>query len=90
MKNQIINLKEFTVHGINYLGWKLRTEFEIPLGGEINFDKSFLHFNVIKIYAKVTLSHFHNSQWILDTGLNKWITDNYNNANSYFHIAIFK
>ena len=50
------------MHGMNYLGWKLRAEFEIPLGGEINFDKSLLHFNVIKIYAKVTLSQFRNSQ----------------------------
>ena len=44
---------------ISHLGWKLGTEFEIALtdGGELNFDKYLLHFNVKKkIFAKVTLN----------------------------------
>ena len=56
-QTQVINLKEFTVNSVNYLGWKLRIEFEIALidWGELNFDKSFLHFNVKKkTYAKVS------------------------------------
>ena len=43
----------------NCLVWELRIEFEIALtdGGELNFYKPFLHFNVKKkIYPKVTLS----------------------------------
>ena len=54
-------MKEFTADNINYLVWELGIEFEIAPtdadGGELNFDKSFLLFNVKKnIYAKVTLS----------------------------------
>ena len=44
---------------MNYLVWELEVEFEIALtdGGDLNFDKSFLHFNVKKkIYAKVSLN----------------------------------
>ena len=44
---------------INYFVWELVIEFEIALTdvGELNFDKSFLHFNVKKkIYAKITLT----------------------------------
>ena len=64
----MINLKEFTVDSISYLGWELGFEFEIALtnagwggGGmgvcELNFDKSFLYFNVKKkIYTKVTVN----------------------------------
>ena len=46
------------MESVHYTGWELGTEFEIALtdGDELNFDKSFLHFNVKnKIYAKVTL-----------------------------------
>ena len=42
----------------NYLACELEIEFEAALtdGGELNFDKSFLYFNVKKkIYPKVTL-----------------------------------
>ena len=52
-------MKEFTADSINYLVWELGIEFEIALTdvGELNFDKSFLHFNVKKkIYAKITLT----------------------------------
>ena len=58
-KTKVINLKAFIVDSINFLGWELRIEFDIALtgGGELNFDKYFLHFNVKKkIYAKVTLN----------------------------------
>ena len=51
-------MKVFIVESINYLGSELEVQFEIGLidGGELNFNKSFLHFNVKKkIYAKVTL-----------------------------------
>ena len=44
---------------INCLVWELGIEFEKALtdGGELNFDKSSLHFNVKKkIYPKVTLN----------------------------------
>ena len=44
---------------INYLAWELGVNFEIALtnGAELNFVKSFLHFNgQKKIYAKVTLN----------------------------------
>ena len=56
-KTQVININEFTVGSTNCLVWKLGLEFEIALtdGGELNFDKAFLHFNVKKkIYPKVT------------------------------------
>ena len=55
-QTSVINLKEWTVGSIDYLGWKLGIEFEIELtdGDELNFDKPFLHFNVKKkIFAKV-------------------------------------
>ena len=50
-------MKELAVDSINYLVWKLEIEFEIALtdGGELNFDKSFLNFNVKNILSKVTL-----------------------------------
>ena len=49
--------------------------------GGLNFDKSFLHFNVKKkIYSKVTLNLTVD---ILDAGLNSSLIDSYNNANSY-------
>ena len=45
---------------MNYLVWELEVEFEIALtdGGDLNFDKSFLHFNMHFnfIYAKVSLN----------------------------------
>ena len=44
---------------INCLAWELGIEFALALtyGGELNFDKSSLHFNVKKkIYPKVTLN----------------------------------
>ena len=39
---------DFTADSINYLVWESEIEFEIALTGwgELNFDKSFLHFNV--------------------------------------------
>ena len=42
---------------INCLVWKLEIEFERALsdGGELNFDKSSLNFNVKKMFSKVTL-----------------------------------
>ena len=52
-------MKEFTADSINYLVWELGIEVEIALTdvGELNFDKSFLHFNVKKkIHAKITLT----------------------------------
>ena len=51
-------MKEFTTDSINYLVWELKIEFEIALTdrGKLNFDQSFLHFNVKPhIYAKVAL-----------------------------------
>ena len=53
----MINLKEFTVDSINYLVWGLGIEFEVALtdGGELNFDQSFLHFNVKKKYMQKLL-----------------------------------
>ena len=75
-KNWVISLKEFTVDSKNYLHWKLGIEFEIALNYacELNFDKSFLHFNVKKkIYAKVILNLTVYKYWILDTAsLNSW------------------
>ena len=47
-KTSVINLKKFIADSINYLVWELGVEFEIVLGGELNFDKSFMHFNVKK------------------------------------------
>ena len=58
-KTQVISLKEFTAESINYLVWELGIEFEITLTevGELNFDISFLYFNVNKkIYGKITLT----------------------------------
>ena len=52
-------MKKFTADSINYLVWEFRIEFEIALTdvGELNFDKSFLYFNVKKkIDAKITLT----------------------------------
>ena len=47
-------MKEFTADSINYLVWELGNEFEIALtdGGELNFGKSFLDFNVKKKYMQ--------------------------------------
>ena len=59
-------MKEFTVDSINYLVWELGIEFEIACtdGGELNFDKSFLHFNVNKkIYPRVTLYLIENIEY---------------------------
>ena len=49
-KTEVIILKEFTADSINYLVWELGIEFEIALtdGGELDFDNSFLYFNVKK------------------------------------------
>ena len=52
-------MKEFTADSINDLVWELGNEFEIALTdvGGLNFDHSFLHFNVKKkLYAKITLT----------------------------------
>ena len=52
-------MKEFTADSINYLVCELGNEFEIALtdGGELNFGKSFLDFNVKKKYMqKITLT----------------------------------
>ena len=50
---------------INYLVWELKIEFEIALtdGGELNFGKSFLHFNVKKKYPKVTFDLTENIEY---------------------------
>ena len=51
---------------INCHVWGLVIEFEIALtdGSELNFDKSFLHFNVKKkIYPKVTLNLTVNTEY---------------------------
>ena len=69
-------MKEFTVDSINYLSCEFGIEFVIALytnGGESNFNKPFLHFNVKKkyiyIYISKTHSQFDCKHWILDTGL---------------------
>ena len=51
----MIDLKEFTVDSINFHVWELGIEFEIALtdGGELTFDKYFLHFNVRNIYIYI-------------------------------------
>ena len=52
-------MKEFPAYSKNDLLWELATKFETALsdGGELNFDKSCLHFNVNKkIYGKVALT----------------------------------
>ena len=52
-------MKEFTENSINYLVWEFGIEFETALTdvGELNFDKSFLHFYVKKyICVKITLT----------------------------------
>ena len=51
----MIDLKEFTVDSINFHVWELGIEFEIALtdGGELTFDKYFLHFNVRNIYVYI-------------------------------------
>ena len=58
-------MKRFTADNINYLVWESKVEFEIALtdGGELNFDKFPLHFNVKKkIYPKVTLNLTVNTE----------------------------
>ena len=49
---------------INYLVWELKTELKIAFtdGGEVNFGKSFLHFDVKK-YPKVTFSSTENIEY---------------------------
>ena len=51
-------MTEFIGGSINYLVLELGDEFEIALtdGGQLNFDKFFLHFNVKKKYPKATLN----------------------------------
>ena len=52
-------MNEFTRDSTNHIVWELGIELEIALTdrGELNFDKSLLHFNVKKnVYAKVTLT----------------------------------
>ena len=52
-------MKAFTANSINYLVWEFGIEFETALTdvGELNFDKSFLHFYVKKyICVKITLT----------------------------------
>ena len=58
-------MKKYTVDSINYLVWELKIEFEIALtdGGELNFGKSFLHFNVKKKYPKVTFDLTENIEY---------------------------
>ena len=43
---------------LNYLGWEFGVEFKIALtdGSELNFEKSFLHFNVKKKCTQKLLS----------------------------------
>ena len=50
---------------INYLVWELKAELEIALndGSELNFGKSFLHFNVKKIHPKFTVSLTENIEY---------------------------
>ena len=56
---------------INYLAWELGVNFEIALtnGAELNFVKSFPHFNgQKKIYAKVTLNLTVNVEYCILIG----------------------
>ena len=75
---------------INYFGWELGTEIEIPHTDEeeLNFDKYFLHFNLKKkIYAKATFNLTQNIEY---TTLAETVIHSYNNANSYLDFIIFK
>ena len=71
-------------------------ELEIGLidGDKLNFDKSFLHFNVKK--KKNTQSdnlkeQFYCKYWIVDTAdLNSSFIASYSDAHFPFHIGIFK
>ena len=79
-------MKKYTVDSINYLVWELKIEFEIALtdGGELNFGKSFLHFNMKKISK--SYFQFDWKYWTLDTvSFNSELIDSYNNANFYLH-----
>ena len=81
-------MKEFTADSINYLVWGLGIEFEVALtdGGELNFDKSFLHFNVKK--KNICKSYFDCKYWVQDTAsLNSSFNDSYNNTNFYLHLT---
>ena len=50
-------MKNFTADSINYLVWEFETEFGVALtdGVELNFDKSFLHFNLKNTYMQKLL-----------------------------------
>ena len=50
-------MKDFTADSINYLVWEFETEFGVALtdGVELNFDKSFLHFNLKNTYMQKLL-----------------------------------
>ena len=64
-KTSVVNLKEFALDSINYLGLELGAQFEIALtdGGEWNFDKSFLYINVKNINAKITFNLTVNTEY---------------------------
>ena len=54
------------MNSINHLGWESRIEFEIALidRDALNFDKSFLYFNVKKErYSKFTLILTRNIEY---------------------------
>ena len=58
-KTQVVNVKEIIAESIKYQVWEMGCDFEIAFtdGGELNFDKSFLRFNVKKkLYPKATLN----------------------------------
>ena len=82
-------MTEFIGGSINYLVLELGDEFEIALtdGGQLNFDKFFLHFNVKKKISK-SYSQFDCKYWILDTAsLNNKLIGWCHNANFNIHIT---
>ena len=62
-------MKEFILDSINYLGCELGVELEIAVtdGGELDFDKSVLHFNIKKKNICKSYSQLDCKYWILDT-----------------------
>ena len=59
-------MKEFNADSINDLVSNLGGKFEIAVtnGGQLNFDQSFLHFNVKwKLYAKLILNLTVNTEY---------------------------
>ena len=87
LTQQVINLKELTADRINYFLWELGIKFEKALtdGGGLNFDKSFLHFNIKE--RNICNRYFDCKYWIMDTAsLNSWFNNSPKNSNFYLHI----